>query len=597
MSNRRSISFYPITLALIALAMIWLVGHGEAGETSLNAQQLFAVDTVDLKSSDKQVSDSRPKTISHYTRLLANMAYKIHNNYMEPIEAENLAKHAIDGMLENLDPFSVILERKSYDDLMEKTHGKYEGLGIMIGKRGDYITVISPIEGTPAYNMGVQAGDKIIKINGENAKEMSVDDASDIMRGSAGTSVNLTIQRPGQDDPLDYEIMRAVIELKSVNYAGVVDENIGYVRLSKFAETATDELRVAIDSLINETELNGLILDLRSNGGGLLSQAVDVANLFLDNGNLVVSTKGHAPSSQREYAGRYEPIYPDKPLIILVDGGTASASEIVSGAVQDWDRGIIIGNTTFGKGLVQQIFTTSDPDIALKLTTAKYYIPSGRCIQRPERSKKHPEIRSDEEISLEIDDSDETPDDTEMFMTKGGRPVFGGGGVVPDIEIERDTWKPIEINLERQTMFFDFAIDYTSKHPEIDRSFETTNIIFDEFKDFCKEKEFTYKSKLQSKLEDFETVVEEMEKSETFQTEIDDLKELVEKEKDKDFEESQEWIKRSIKREIVRKLYGEKGVYEEMVMKTDPYVIKALEILKAKKSYSNLLKPKDKSDS
>ncbi|MBD3218495.1 MAG: PDZ domain-containing protein [candidate division Zixibacteria bacterium] len=600
MYRRKTTGYYSIVLAVLALALIWFVGHGEAGEASLNAQDLFAVDTVDLNEQQDQESgkagQDKPKTMSHYTRLLATMAYKIHNNYMEPIEADELARHAIDGMLDELDPFSVVLERKAYEGLMEKTHGKYEGLGIVIAKRGDYITVISPFEGTPAWNMGIQAGDKIIEINGKDTKNMTVDDASDIMRGPAGTSINLTIERPGFDDPLDYEIERAVIELKSVNYAGIVDDDIGYVRLSKFSETATEELQHSIDSLMREKPIEGLILDLRSNGGGLLSQAVDVANLFLKRGNTVVSTRGNTTSAEREYTARYDPIYPDKPLIILVDGGTASASEIVSGAVQDWDRGIIIGNTTFGKGLVQQIFRTNDPDIALKLTTAKYYIPSGRCIQRPERSTKHPELLvEDEDVTID-EDADETPEDREMFLTKGGRPVYGGGGVVPDIEIERDKWQPIEINLERQTMFFEFAVNYTSKHPEVDRSFTVTDEIFEDFKKFLKEQEFTYKSKLQSKLEAFEEAVKEHEKEDLFKDDIEDLRRLVEIEKEQDLANSEDWIRRSIKREIVRKLYGETGVYEEMVLKTDPYVKKALEILNERGSYSKLLEPQEESD-
>lgn len=601
MHKRKTAGYYSIVLAIIALAMIWVVGHGQAGEASLNAQQLFAVDTVDLNQDDAgvqtgQVGSDQPQTMSHYTRLLATMAYKIHNNYMDPIEPEELAKHAIDGMLDNLDPFSVVLEKKSYTDLMEKTQGKYEGLGIVIAKRGDYITVISPFEGTPAWNMGIQAGDKIIAIDGKDTKNMTVDDASDLMRGSAGTSINITIDRPGLDEPLDYDIERAIIELKSVNYAGVVDGNIGYVRLSKFSETATEELQSAIDSLMKATDMKGLILDLRSNGGGLLSQAVDVANLFLKEGSTVVSTKGYNPSSQREYKARYQSLYPDKPLVVLVDGGTASASEIVSGAVQDWDRGIIIGNTTFGKGLVQQIFTTNDPNIALKLTTAKYYIPSGRCIQRPERSTKHPELLDDNEVDMEINDSAETPEDREMFLTKGGRPVYGGGGVVPDIEIEREKWKPIEINLERQTMFFEFAVEYTSEHPEVGRDFKVTDQVFNDFKKFLKDQDFTYKSKLQAKLEDFQNTVKEQGKEDLFKDDIAKLDKLVEAEKESDLAASEQWIRRSIKREVIRKLYGETGVYEEMVMKTDPYVQKALEILKEKNAYSKILEPKDKSD-
>ena len=604
MNKRKSPGFYPITIVVIALALIWVVGHGEAGEARLSAQDLFVVDTVDLRQTDTE-SDAdyysgeaadKPKTISHYTRLLATMAYKIHNNYMEPLDAEEIARTAIDGMLDNLDPFSVVMDMRSYGDLMEKTQGKYEGLGIIISKRGDYITVISPFEGTPAWNLGIQAGDKIVKIEGQDTKNMTSEEATELMRGSAGTAINITIKRPGIDDPLDYNIMRAVIELKSVNYAGIVNGDVGYVRLSKFSETSTDELKAAIDSLSNETDLSGLILDLRSNGGGLLSQAVDVANLFLDNGDLIVSTRGHTPASQRDYTARYEPIFKDKPLVVLVDGGTASASEIVSGAIQDWDRGIIIGNTTFGKGLVQQIFTTSDPDFALKLTTAKYYIPSGRCIQRPERSTKHPEQLSEEDIELDTAQA-ETPDESELYLTKGGRPVYGGGGVVPDIEIERDTWQPIEINLERQSIFFDFAVKYTSDHPDVGRDIEVDDHVFQIFKDFCKEKDFAYKSKLQTKLEELEETIEEQDKTAMFKQDIDDMKRLVEVEKQNDFENSKDWIMRSIKREIIRKMYGESGVYEEMVLKTDKYVQKALEVLKEKNAYGKILEPKEKTDS
>jgi len=596
------LKLYPITIAIIALAMIWFVGHGEAGEAGLSAQQLFVVDTVDLrdKTDDNYItaegSEKQPKTLSHYTRLIANMAYKISNNYMEPIDPEDLAKDAIDGMLDKLDPFSVTLPARSYNDLMEKTQGKYEGLGIVIAKRGDYITVISPFEGTPAYNLGIRAGDKIIEIEGQDSKDMTVEEASDIMRGDAGTAISITIQRPGYDEPLDYSIMRAVIELKSVNYAGTIDDEIGYVRLSKFSETSTDELRAAIDSMMHEKQLNGLILDLRSNGGGLLSQAIDVANLFLEQGNLVVSTRGKSPASSREYACRYDALYKDKPLVVLVDGGTASASEIVSGAIQDWDRGVIIGNTTFGKGLVQQIFTTNDPEVNLKLTTAKYYIPSGRCIQRPERSTKHPDEITDSVADLNLD-QEESPENNELFLTKGGRPVYGGGGVVPDIDIERETWKPVEINLERQSMFFDYAVDYTSKHPETGRNFETTDQVFSDFKNFCKTKEFTYKSALQLKLEEFEKAVIDQEKEDLFKEEIEELKRLVELEKETDLENSKDWIKRSIKREVIRSIFGESGVYEEMVLKTDPYVQRAIEILIQQKEYSKLLSVKEKSDS
>jgi carboxyl-terminal processing protease len=360
------------------------------------------------------------------------------------------------------------------------------------------------------------------------------------------------------------------------------------VRLSRFAETTEDELRAAIDSLKAETDLEGMIFDLRSNGGGLLSQAISTANLFIDKNKLVVYTRGRLPSSERRYSSEVDPIFGDKPLIVLVDAGSASASEIVAGAIQDWDRGIIIGNTTFGKGLVQQIFGgTRDSDVALKLTTAKYYVPSGRCIQKPERSKKHP----DEVTGLDTDSGDEIDTEDEVYYTNGGRIVYGGGGIVPDIEVDRERYQPIEINLERQSMFFNFAVEYTSKHPDVPRDIEITDEIFNEFRDYCKEKEFDYKSQMELSLEEFEETVADAEQTELFEKDIEDLRDIIEQEKENDFARSKDYISRSIKREIIRKQFGERGVYEELVLKSDPYVTKALEVLKQKDEYSKRLKP------
>jgi carboxyl-terminal processing protease len=590
MNDTRRTGVYALMITIIGIALVWLVGAGQADQVI--ADDGFYVETqyVDemtpLDSTDNFAT--REKTILYYSRLLVDMAYNIQSRYMEDVSPKDLAYAGIRGMLDDLDPFSVLMEKKTYDNLMENTHGRYEGLGMQIGKRGDYITIIAPMEGTPAYRIGLQAGDIVIAIDGADTKDMSTEDASNLMRGTAGTSVTLTVQRPGYEDNLDYEITRAEIPLYSVNYAGIVDGNIGYVRLSRFAETTEDELRAAIDSLQNETELSGLIFDLRSNGGGLLSQAVQTANLFLDKNKLVVYTQGRLPSSERKYSSELDPIYADKPLAVLVDAGSASASEIVAGAIQDWDRGIIIGNTTFGKGLVQQIFGgTDDADVALKLTTAKYYVPSGRCIQKPERSSKHPESVE----GLDTGDDDEIDSNKEVFYTNGGRIVYGGGGIVPDINVEREKYQPIEINLERQSMFFSFAVEYTSKHPDVTRDIEITDEIFDEFRKYCQEQDFEYKSQLELSLERFEETVSDADKTELFAKDVEDIRALIEAEKEKDFDKSSDYIRRSIKREIIRKQFGERGVYEELVLQTDPYVKKALEVLRSDDEYSKQLEP------
>jgi carboxyl-terminal processing protease len=511
---------------------------------------------------------------------------------MEEIDSKDLIKAAITGMLSDLDRFSVLMEKTAYDNLMESTHGKYEGLGMQIDARDDHISIISPIEGTPAFRRGLRAGDVIKEIDGQTTLEMKSSEAAKLMRGTAGTSVTLTIQRSGISEPLEFEVERAVITLKSVNYYGTVPgTDIGYVRLSRFAEETSHELREAISTL-NEQNISGLIFDLRSNGGGLLDQAKETAELFLEKGRQIVYTQGRYEDSRREYNSERPPIYPAKPLVILVDEGTASASEIVAGAVQDWDRGLIIGSTTYGKGLVQQIFPIAgDGSMALKLTTAKYYIPSGRCIQKPERQSKKPSSHPPVASSLEADESLDSLNvlDKDVFHTNAGRAVYGGGGIVPDIDVERDTWQPIEINLERKSMFFDFAVEYVAAHPETGSDFEATEEVVSEFRDFIEEKEFSYKSTLQVALEDLQTRVTEEDKEELFDDSIANLEQLVEQEKDTDFETSLDYIKRSIKREVVSSLAGERGWYEQGILKSDKTVLKAVEILSSDKEYSRLI--------
>ena len=364
--------------------------------------------------------------------------------YMEEIDSDEIIKAGIRGMLADLDRFSVLMEKSSYDALMESTHGKYEGLGMQIDSRDNRIIIISPIEGTPAYRKGLRAGDVIWEINGKSTEGMSSSDASGIMRGKAGTSVDIAIKRAGIEDQIEFNIMREIIELKSVNYYGKVPgTDIGYVRLSRFAEETSHELRQAVTAL-NEQNITGLIFDLRNNGGGLLDQAIETSELFLPQGSEIVYTKGKYEDSERHYYSEKAPIFTGKPLVILVDQGTASASEIVSGAIQDWDRGVIVGNNTYGKGLVQQIFNISqDGSMALKLTTAKYYVPSGRCIQKEDRQYKSGSVDHADMLEEQANESKDSLEiaNTEIYYTNGGREVYGGGGIIPDIEIKAELWQ------------------------------------------------------------------------------------------------------------------------------------------------------------
>lgn len=566
MKGQRKYGLIALALALISVAIIWAVGLGEA--------------TEEVKGKP----DDERSTLISYVKLLDAVAFNINQKYVDSVNVKEMIRAGINGMIETLDPFSDLQDVKAHGKLMEMTEGKYEGLGMSISERGGVITVISPIEGTPAYRMGIRAGDQIMKIDGKSTEGMSVEEASSLMRGERGTTVVLTIRREGVAELLEYKIERAIIELKNVPYYGVMGDGIGYVRLSKFSKDSGKELKDAIVDLKNRG-IKGLIFDLRNNGGGLLDQAVETANLFVDQGKLIVYTQGRT-EAKREFNATQPPVYLDGPLAVLVDGGTASASEIVSGAIQDWDRGVIIGTTTFGKGLVQQVWAMPN-ETFLKLTIAKYYIPSGRCIQKPEIAKRS--------ALREAMQEEEKPDtivmaEKEVFYTKGGRKVYGGGGVVPDIEIESPKWRPIEINLERQSMFFNFAVSYIAKHPNLPWDFEVDDQVLAEFKQFLKDKNFTYKTPLELDLDSLKADIERQNKLEMFSKAIADMQQLVEKDKEDDFEESIGYIKNSLKRDIFNSLYGEKGYYEQVLLKTDPHVKKAYEILANEKEYKRLLK-------
>ena len=588
---RYTVQLFGITV--FALALIWFVGEGEASQTLAESEPVLWADTVHINLENN--AETQPITVEKRDTFLSDVkklsqtAFNVRNHYMEEVDTHEIIKAGIRGMLSDLDRFSVLMEKSSYDALMESTQGKYEGLGMQIDARDDRIRIIAPIEGTPADRKGLHAGDIIWEINGESTHGMSSSDASKLMRGTAGTSVNLTIKRSGIKDLLDFEVERAVISLKSVNYSGIIPgTDVGYVRLSRFAEETSKELREAINEL-SKQNISGLVFDLRSNGGGLLDQAKETAELFLNPESEIVYTKGKYEDSERHYHSERPPIYGDKPLVILVNDGTASASEIVAGAIQDWDRGIIVGTETYGKGLVQQIFPVSaDGSLALKLTTAKYYVPSGRCIQREDRQGKSssahdsPDEESAEPDTLKIAEK-------EVFYTNGGRIVYGGGGIIPDIEMDRDLWQPIEINLQRQSMFFDFAVQYVAENPNVQPNFEVTDDIVEDFRSYIKERDFDYKTSLQVAFEELQNTITDEKKSDIFATDLQDMEKLIENEKEKDFDHSRDYIAEMIKREVVSAIAGERGVYEEIVLKTDKSVQKAVELLKSNGEYSKLL--------
>jgi carboxyl-terminal processing protease len=383
-----------------------------------------------------------------------NSVYKyLITHYVDDIDLEKFTKMSIDNMLSDLDPYTVYLVDDQKSNLDMLTKGKYGGVGIQIGKRDDVITVIAPTEDSPAKRAGIMAGDILIKIDGNDTKSMSMDDAAKLIRGKEGTYVILTIERFNEGVPLDFILTREDIPVKDVSYYGMLDETIGYIRLNRFSKNSAIEVEKAITSLSNNN-LSSIVLDLRDNPGGLLNSAVSILDMFIEKDELLVWTAGKARQSNKKYFSKSDPIVSDDiQIAVLINGGSASASEIVAGVIQDLDRGIVVGRQSFGKGLVQTVYNL-DRNKALKITTAKYYIPSGRLIQR------------DGYLPEEILADTVTADS--LFETVGGRLVKGGKGITPDFVIENDERKPILFASLRKGLFF----SYVQKNKHLYDSFE-----------------------------------------------------------------------------------------------------------------------------
>jgi carboxyl-terminal processing protease len=418
----------------------------------------------------------------------------VEDQYIGEVDAKDLVESAIDGMLSELDPHSNYLDPESFAEMRDEQRGKFSGLGIQITKRGQDkpLTIIAPIDDTPASRVGLQSGDVISKIEGEPTIEMTVQEAVRLLKGNRGTEVTITITRPGLPDPFDVTIERDDIPIESIRVAFILKPGVGVIRLSNFTSTSAEEMDRAIENLTAQG-MERLILDLRGNPGGLLDQAVQVSERFIPAGKLIVYTRGRIAGSNQDYVAKRGVERIDRPLIVLVDHSSASGSEIVSGAIQDHDRGLLVGETTFGKGLVQRVIPLGDEG-ALAVTTAKYYTPSGRLIQR--------DYSDLEEYYLSRPD-DETPDlpsagiaeqDAEVFYTASGRTVYGGGGIRPDYVVKPDEFPQFLFSLIRENLIFNFSVLYTKAHPDLQRGLQMDDSILEDFRAFLSEKEFEFES-------------------------------------------------------------------------------------------------------
>ena len=425
-------------------------------------------------NSDNDVRDSL-KTFSDVYRV-------VQENYAEPVSPDkSIYNGAIPGMLRVLDPHSNFFDPKSYAALREEQRGKYYGVGMQVGPRNNKVIVIAPFAGAPAYRAGIRPGDIIIAVDGKQTDNMSTSDVADLLKGPKGTSVKITMLREGSDKPLDFTVIRDEIPRYSVDVHFMIRPGIGYIHVSGFQETTEKEVRDALDEL---GDIHGLILDLRQNPGGLLSEGVGVADQFLKKGQVIVSHHGRA-SAEKVYKATHGNGGKDYPIVVLVNRGTASAAEIVAGAIQDHDRGLIAGETTFGKGLVQTVYPLSE-NTGLALTTAKYYTPSGRLIQR-----EYTGVSLYDYYYNDRENGDGTVGNHEVKMTDSGRTVYGGGGITPDVKIANPKTNKFQDTLLEKYAFFNFAKHYVINHT-VNKQFEVDDAVMQEFRKYLDEQKITF---------------------------------------------------------------------------------------------------------
>ena len=490
--------------------------------------------------------------------------------YVDDINPTDLVKTSIDKMLESLDPYTNYIAESDIEDFRFMTTGEYAGIGALIGKHGENIIISEPYEGFPAQKSGLKAGDILLEVAGKSTKNMATEDVSNLLKGPANKPVKVKIERPGKKKVMEIDIVREKIQIDAVPYYGMLDNETGYIRLSNFTQNCGDEVKKAFVELKEKQGAKSLVLDLRSNPGGLLMEAVNIVNLFVPKGSDVVSTKGKVKQWDKDYKATAAPLDTVMPIAVLVNRGSASASEIVAGALQDLDRAVVIGTRTFGKGLVQ---TTRDLsyNTKLKVTTAKYYIPSGRCIQALDYTH-----RNEDGSVGSIPDSLITE-----FTTKKGRKVYDGGGIVPDIKIDLDRLSSLSMNLARDFMFFDFATKFANEHESIPapEEFQLSEEVFENFKAFVKEKKFSYQSETEEVFKELLETAKEEKYYDVAKAEFEQLKLKIGHELDKDFESFKEEVKEMLTDEIITRYYYQKGAIKSAI-KGDKGIEQAKKTLK-----------------
>ena len=529
-------------------------------------------------AQEKQNNFEISKSIDIYNNVLRYLKM----NYVDEINPAELNETAINAMLKELDPYTVFIPESEIEDVRLLTMGEYGGIGAIIQYYDDNVHISEPYENFPAHKAGLLPGDAILEINGVNTEKKTVSEVSELLKGQPGSQLTLKIRREVEKKIITKTLTREKIKIDNIPYYTVLDGGIAYIILNQFTKDAAKELKEAFLKMKSENELKGVVIDLRGNGGGLLNEAIDIVNIFMPKNKLVVYTQGKTPDQNRNYYTKYEAEDTEIPLAILVNESSASASEIVSGSIQDFDRGVIVGQRTFGKGLVQNILPMTY-NTQMKVTVSKYYIPSKRCIQEIDYSKKtkNDTLAKNDTLGPE-------------FKTANGRIVYEGHGIQPDVKIEPEMLSTITVHLYAQNMIFKYANKFYREHKTIasPEEFEITDEIYNDFVNFVEEQDFSYTSESEK---DFEELIKTA-KLEGYYDNIKEQLDVLEKElrshKDNDLINNKEEISEILKMEIVGRYYFQKGKIISS-LKDDPELNRAVEILldsNGENEYENILK-------
>ena len=542
---------------------------------------LFGIATIVLPFcvvAQNNTKTDRGFELSKNLEIFSTVYKTLYTTYVDDINEGDLIQTAIDAMTNKLDPYTNYYPESQIEDVKLQMLGEYGGIGALIHSKDGNTVISEPYEGQPAYEAGLKAGDIILEVNNQNAKGKTNDQVREYLRGQAGSDIELKVDRGGKI--MNFKFKRKAISLANVPYSGMLTDSIGYIKLNEFTKNAANNVLSAFNTL-KKQGMKGLILDLRGNGGGLLNEAVDIVNIFVDKGETIVTTKGKLASRNQTHKTTKAAVDTKIPIIVLIDQSSASASEIVSGSLQDLDRAVIMGQRSYGKGLVQNVLPLVY-NTQLKVTVSKYYIPSGRCIQAIDYSHRDNSGRA-----MKINDSLRT-----AFKTKGGRTVYDGYGIEPDSILQTEYASQISIALLLKFLPFDYATQFVSQHPTIPsaKEFRITDEIYDDFVAFLKDKDYTYTTPTEEGIKALINNAKDEKCDDNIKKLLEQAQEKIKEDKKNDLYKFKDEIKELLLSEIVVRYYNQKGRVEAMIQ-NDKEIKQAINLLNNTSAYNSILKP------